>query len=101
MRSTARMSVMIFQVFLGLKTNPGSVAQTAGICNENSDGEIDGAVAKLVKDLSSTVGRDVVASSHHDESEYSRSNHQSEALRTAPDVEDLSIRELPESTDQT
>ena len=45
---------------------PGSVAQTTGVGNENGDGEIDGAVAELVEDLSSTVGSDVVASSHHD-----------------------------------
>ena len=82
-------------------TNPGSVAQTTGICNEDGDGEVDSAVAELIEDLGSTVGCDVVASSHHDESEYSRSNHQCKALRTTPDIEDLSIGKLPKSTDQT
>jgi hypothetical protein len=86
---------------LDCETNPSSIAQTAGICNEDSDGEIDSAVAELIEDLSSTISRDIVATSHHDESEHSRSNHQCEALRTSPDIEDLSIRKLPESTDQT
>jgi len=80
---------------------PGSVTQTTGVGNEYGDGEIDGAVAELVEDLSSAVGSDVVAASHHDESENSGSDHEGETLRTAPDIENLSVRELPKSTDQT
>lgn len=82
-------------------TNPGSVAQTAGVCNEDSYSKIDSTVAELIEDLSSTIGRDVVATGHHDKAKHSRRNHQGKALRTAPDVEDLSIGKLPETTDQT
>lgn len=80
---------------------PSSVTQTAGIGNENGNGEVDSAVAELVKDLSSTVGSDVVAASHHDEAEDGGSDHESETLGTAPDIEDLSVGKFPESTDQT
>jgi hypothetical protein len=96
-----KMLVLIFEVLLASSTNPGSVAKTAGICNEDGDGKVDSAVAELVEDLSSTVCCNIVASSHHDKTEYSRSNHQREALRTTPNIEDLSIGKLPESTDQT
>jgi hypothetical protein len=101
MRSTARLLVMIFRVFLTWTTYPGSITQTTSICNEDGDGEVDSAVAELVKHLSSTVCCNIVASSHHDKTEYSRSNHQRKALRTAPDIKNLSIRKLPKSTDQT
>jgi hypothetical protein len=101
MRSTASLLDIIFRSFLTWTTYPGSVAKTASICNEDGDGEVDSAVAELIKHLSSTVCCNIVASSHHDESEDSRSNHQREALRTTPNIEDLSIRKLPESTDQT
>jgi hypothetical protein len=93
--------VPIFEFLLASVTNPGSVAKTAGVCDKNSDSEVDSAITELVEDLSSTVCCNIVASSHHDESKYSRSNHESEALRTTPDIKDLSIRELPKSTDQT
>lgn len=77
-----------------------SVFEAASISNEDGDREIDGGIADLIENLSGAIRGDIRAACHHNETEYGGGDHQSEALRTAPDVEDLSIRKLPQASDQ-
>lgn len=78
----------------------GSIFEAASISNEDGDREIDGGIADLIENLSGAIRGDIRAACHHDETEYSRGDHQSESLRTAPDIENLSIRKLPQASDQ-
>lgn len=53
-----------------------------------------------IKDLTSSVCLDVVASCHHDQAESETKDHDSEAMRTTPDVKDFRKWELNETANQ-
>ena len=66
--------------------------------DEDGDEEVDTVGTNVEEGLCRTVGLDVVAARHQDETDDVDGYTQSETERSAPDVEDLGIRELPDTT---
>jgi len=70
-----------------------------GVGDENTDDVVHAVLSDPVKDLSSGVELDTIASSHHDQAERQASYHDHVALRATPNVDKLGERQFGQAAD--